>query len=148
MIRSAMPPRKAGLKAPTIQPSGKRMRQSRSTGTPTKVQAARFEAMRALGCIACRMNAGHGLPTATFGSNNLEIQHLLSGGRRIGHDATVCLCHYHHQGKRLPVEGDGYCAHGIVFGPSFGHEPSAFRLFYGREAEQLEYQNALLGSAA
>jgi hypothetical protein len=130
-----------------MTPGARRMRQSRSTGKPTKAQSDRFDAMRRLGCIACRMNAKHGLPTATFGSNNLEIQHLLSGGRRIGHDATVCLCHYHHQGKRLPVDGDGYCAHARVFGPSFGHEPTAFRMFYGREEEQLAYQNKLLEAA-
>lgn len=128
--------------------SGKRMRQSRSTGRPTKAQSGRFEAMRRLGCIACRMNAKHGLPTASFGDNNLEIQHLLSGGRRIGHEATVCLCHYHHQGKRLPVDGEGYCSHAKIFGPSFGHEPNAFRLMYGREDEQLAYQNQLLAVPA
>jgi hypothetical protein len=127
-----------------MTPGARRMRQSRSTGKPTKAQSSRFEAMRELGCIACRMNAKHGLPTATFGGNGLEIHHLLSGGRRMGHDATVCLCHFHHQAKRLPIEGEGYCAHARIFGPSLEHEPNAFRLMYGREEEQLAYQNRLL----
>ena len=138
MIRSPI------KRATPIKPSGRRMKSGHSTGRPTKAQASRFERMRELGCIACRIGRSIGIPTAMFGSNGLEIHHLLSGGRRIGHDATICLCHYHHQAKFLMFPDQGYCAHALIFGPSLEHEPNAFRMVYGREDAQLAYQNALL----
>ena len=77
-------------------------RRAHSTEPPTPMDQVRFHMMRKRGCIACMMNRARGIATATFVRKDLEIHHLLSGGVRIGHHATVCLCHFHHQGKRLP----------------------------------------------
>lgn len=58
--------------------------------SPTKEEAAWMEAITALGCIACLLDGHPGTPGA--------VHHLLSGGRRIGHLHTICLCDPgHHQ---------------------------------------------------
>jgi len=108
-------------------------------------QLARWERMRAIGCIACLQNVRFGLAPAPLNfDNRLEIQHHLSGRRRRGHDDTVCLCTLHHQGNRLPDPSMGYKAHARLYGPSFGKEPSRFREMYGNEDAQLAYQERLL----
>jgi hypothetical protein len=124
------------------------LRRSRSTKPPTADELARFAAMRRLGCVACRLNREIGLATATFGARNLEIHHVLSGGRRIGHHATICLCHYHHQGKRLPYTDQGYAAQAVMFGPSLEREGRCFRTLYGTEQSLVEFQQELLAIAA
>jgi len=121
-----------------------KLRQSRSTGKPTKAQVARWDSMRARGCVACHLNGvDHGLARASFGQG-LEIHHLLSGGRRRGHDFTVCLCHYHHQGKFLPYPDHGYQEHAEHFGPSLERQSRRFHEFYGADDLLLEYQNLML----
>lgn len=119
-------------------------RRAHSTEPPTQLHLARFAAMRAIGCLACRMNALRGLATASFRPKDLEIHHLLSGGRRIGHHATICLCHFHHQGKRLPFLEYGYKAQAEVYGPSLEREPARFRAMYGSQDDLLQQQNQLL----
>lgn len=131
-------------KATTIKPALKR---SRSTGKPTKAQVLRWDAMRARGCVACHLNTvDHGMARASY-AHDLEIHHLLSGGRRRGHDDTVCLCTYHHQGARLPYPDHGYEEHAKVFGPSFGREPRRYREFYGTDDQLLAYQQVMLERA-
>lgn len=104
--------------------------------------------MKAIGCVACWLNRQHGRPSASPGQHNLEIHHQLSGGRRIGHDATVCLCHYHHQGKRLPFVEYGYRAQAEIYGPSLEREPRRFREVYGSDEAMLELQSILLAARA
>lgn len=123
-------------------------RVAHSTPCPTEDDRQRFAAMKEIGCLACRMNRDRGIATASFGTKQLEIHHQLSGGRRIGHHATVCLCHYHHQGSRLPFVHEGYTAHAAIFGPSFGREPRAFRAMYGDDGTLLAHQDALLAQRA
>ena len=123
------------------------LRPGRSTGKPTKAQVRRWDAMRARGCVACHLNGvDHGLARVGF-ARDLEVHHLLSGGRRLGHDATVCLCHYHHQGKFLPVSGLGYEQHAHRFGPSLEREPRRFREMYGTDDQILAYQGLMLDGA-
>lgn len=112
----------------------------------TPAQKARWDRLREIGCICCRMNAAHGYQSTPIDpvNNPIEMQHLLSGARRMGHGETVALCHWHHQGKRLVFFDRGYAEQAKLFGPSFGHEPNRFRSLYGREEAQLEYQEALL----
>jgi len=58
---------------------------------PTKDEAAWMSAIVAYGCIACRLDGLPPRPTA--------VHHILRGGRRIGHKATLPLCDPgHHQG--------------------------------------------------
>lgn len=62
-----------------------------SIPSPTKAERDRIEKMRPIGCLAC----------AHVGFMNLEwleLNHLLDGGRRIGHAYSIFLCRGHHQG--------------------------------------------------
>lgn len=110
---------------------------NRSTGTPTKAHLARFAALRDLGCIACRLNgAGHAFA---------EIHHFLAGTKRIGHEATVPLCSWHHQGVGSGIP----CALMLeTYGPSFHKHTRAFRARYGSDAELLETVNRLIEAKA
>jgi len=112
---------------------------------PTVDDVLRWTIMREIGCIACLLNHAYGFSTAPISDGNpLEIQHNLSGGFRIGHSDTVCLCHFHHQAKRLPDPTLGYLVQAKMYGPSFGKELRRFRELYGTEAEQLSRQNELI----
>lgn len=62
-----------------------------SSGTPTKADRLRIERIRSIGCVAC---AHVGLPNF----ERLELNHLLDGGRRMGHAFSIFLCRGHHQG--------------------------------------------------
>lgn len=110
-----------------------------STGKPTKAQVVRFEQIKALGCIACRIaKAGITVP---------EIHHLTvtgrHGGKRIGHDATVGLCKYHHRG--VPFTGMSTADTEAIAGPSLALKPRKFREEFGQDAHLLAFQNDLIG---
>jgi hypothetical protein len=62
-----------------------------SLNAPTKYEQARIDAMRDQGCVACAML---GVPNL----NRLELNHMLSGGHRMGHWYSYFLCRGHHQG--------------------------------------------------
>lgn len=104
----------------------------------TKAEQARFDAIKAGPCIACHQRGVMSwLP---------EIHHLLSGGRRIGHMATVGLCAWHHRA----VIGWG-CTGAEMrdhYGPSLNEGSRPFRAEFGGDAELLGYQNELLGEPA
>lgn len=51
----------------------------------TKAERQWMSAISQLGCCVC-------------GRSPVQIHHLLSGGRRIGHLSTIPLCQPHHQG--------------------------------------------------
>lgn len=139
MIRSPMPPRSAPIKrATTIRASGKRKAKPANTA-----QRRRWDVMRELGCIACRANH---VPMWRC-SMEVEMHHLLSGGRRIGHDATIALCHWHHQAKRFPSTTSGYSEQAKLYGPSLEREPRRFHEMYGSDAELLAAQNELIKGA-
>ena len=107
----------------------------RSTLPPTSAQAARMDNINRLGCIACRMLDPPAIRPCT-------VHHLTIGGRhgqkRRGHDFTVGLCDWHHQG--LGVEKILV----LLYGPSYARQPLAFRERFGRDEELLEFQDELL----
>jgi len=119
---------------------------SRSAPAPNARQSARIERIKAAGCIAClwnirnpgrRFRAAPSYPTAhhlNFGDHH--------GGKRLGHDATVCLCAWHHQG----YAPDGYTSDTATlhFGPSWEVTPNAFRETYGNGEALLRLQCAIL----
>lgn len=106
-----------------------------STGTPTKAEQARMDAMKEMGqCVACYQIGIHG-------RGPIEIHHLLSGNKRIGHMATVSLCPWHHRG----VIDMPKTAAEEIFGPSLAHGSKPFRAKFGSDAELMALQNALLG---
>lgn len=90
--------------------------------------------MQELGCVASLLDGVPGVPG--------DIHHLLSGGRRISHDHTVCLSPWHHRG--LLPSGRKAEEFAEVHGPSLALAPNAFRRRYGDEEELLAIQDALL----
>ena len=129
-----------------IRPSARRLRPGKSTPPATAAQQARWDAMLQLGCLCCLLNRNRGLARASFARKRpeLEIHHLTDCGRRIGHDETICLCRFHHQGDWLPYASAGYRAQAERFGPSYGREKRRFREVYGDDVRLLANQNALL----
>jgi hypothetical protein len=61
----------------------------------TKAEKARAERMKEIiGCICCWLAFGRRSPCQ-------EIDHLISGNKRMGHWYSIPLCRKHHQGKGL-----------------------------------------------
>jgi hypothetical protein len=58
----------------------------------TAFEARRVEHMKAFGCMACRV-------LNVRNCEYLELHHLLSGGKRMGHRFSLFLCVGHHQGQ-------------------------------------------------
>ena len=114
-----------------------------STGNPTKAEQARFGKLKALGCVACRLN-GDGWDLDEMVPP--DIHHLLSGNKRIGHHATIPLCAWHHAG----VGYDGVpCAWFLAnIGPSIHKHTRAFRARYGADGELLAMVNELINEDA
>lgn len=110
------------------------MKRGRSTGNPTKAQSRRFLDMQVHGCIACKK---HGLQHRAG-----DVHHVLSGGRRMGHDFTLCLCEWHHRGQPFAAIKNRVME--MIAGPSLHHNSRAFHETYGSDAELLDYQNQLL----
>lgn len=142
---------RAPLRSTRMKASTKRMRQTRSTDTPTAAESARWATMRQVGCIACLLGdlrLGYvRVPRAAgdaLAPGALQIHHLTSGGRRLGHDASICLCRYHHMTDCLPMVGMPYREVAVIYGPGFGKGRKPFAAVYGTDAELLEFQNHLV----
>jgi hypothetical protein len=90
---------------------------------PTKAQVARFEALKALGCICCKKLGIQRDP---------EIHHIVEGMRRLGHDFTLPLCVMHHRMT------------GGLFGPSIADGSKLFNARWGTQRELLAEVNELL----
>lgn len=122
-----------------IKPSGARLRQGRSTGTPTKAERAHMGTVKTAACVACEQNPHLGLRRCD--GAGCDASHLLSGGKRIGHRATLGECPWHHRG--IPPEGfSNPDATAEVFGPSRHHHGKAYRDTYGTDAALLARQAA------
>lgn len=134
-------------KAP-LRRSTKRMKQGRSTGTPTNAERARFDAIKAIGCIVA-----HELGIYFLDENGerqpvpCEIHHLTVGGRhgqkRRGHLFTVGLNPWLHRG--VPFGGMDAVSCQMRFGPSYAREPRRFREEVGDDERLLTLQNKLIG---
>lgn len=112
------------------------MKRGHSTSKPTKAEAARMDAIKAGPCVACHQRG--------VASWCPEVHHLLSGGRRIGHMATVGLCAWHHRAViAFGCTGAEMRDH---FGPSLNEGSRLFHAEFGSDPELLAYQNALLGT--
>ena len=87
----------------------------------------RFESV---GCVACRLDG--------FLNRCIQVHHLNIGGKagqkRRGHDFTIPLCPWHHQGQDT----------GICLGPSLALESRKFRERYGSDDDLLAMTNSLL----
>lgn len=112
------------------------MKRGSSTGKPTKDEAARMDAVKQGPCVACHQRG--------IASWMPEIHHLLSGGRRIGHMATVGLCAWHHRAViSWGCTGKEMREH---FGPSLNEGSKTFHAEFGSDALLLGYQNELIGA--
>ncbi len=102
-------------------------------------ERAHVERVKCTPCLACVIE---GMPAAPCS----EAHHLLSGGRRIGHMATIALCPWHHRG--VPVGALTVGATRDTFGPSLMDGSKPFRARYGTDAELLDMQRQMLERAA
>lgn len=118
----------------SIQRKWKGLRSKLSTGTPTKEQAARFVALKYLGCVACILR---GQP-----AREPDVHHLLSGGRRRGHDYTIPLCEWHHRAQPPSGMFSGECR--IMFGPSLAEGSKTFHAEFGSDDFLLSETNRRL----
>lgn len=114
------------------------MRRGRSTSAPTKVQQARFDAIREIGCIVSR--------SLGLGFVPCEIHHLTVGGKhgapRRGHDFTVGLNPWSHRGE--PFGGLSATRCEELFGPSYARQSRRFRQEIGNDDYLLDLQNTLI----
>lgn len=111
-----------------------------ATNRRKAVRVARFEALRRVGCIACRGMA-YKVPQV------IEIHHQNAGGhagqKRLGDDYTIPPCSWHHRREPMPGRSASYMA--LLFGPSLAGSSKAFRQTYGTDAELLAKANQLIG---
>lgn len=112
------------------------MKRGRSTGKPTKREAEWIVEVKMGPCVACWLS-----DTAPI-SYGCDAHHLLSGGRRIGHMATIGLCAWHHRG--VPLEGTAPATRAI-YGPSLMDGSKLFHQAYGSDEELMKAQKWLRG---
>lgn len=103
--------------------------------SPIKADRERFRLLQVIGCIACTIDGRPKVPP--------DIHHLLSGGRRIGHQATIPLCPHHHRGL-IPADCRTAREAEERHGPSLAVSPRAFKERYGSEEDLLETVNYML----
>jgi hypothetical protein len=106
-----------------------------SKKTPTVAESERMDKISRMGCIACKQQFG----CYTDG----EVQHLTSGGRRLGHMATINLCPWHHRGVTVNGLTTEYMTK--IYGPSFANSRREFEAYFGPEEKLLEDTNSWLG---
>jgi hypothetical protein len=117
---------------------------SKATG-PTKSERYRWTWFREIGCIPCRLEGEmrgvrrEGVPP--------DVQHVISGGLRVGHAATYPCCPWHHRGICVSgPDGTAYSAlesEGIL-GPSLARDKTAYVARYGDEAALIAMFDRLL----
>jgi hypothetical protein len=122
----------------------------RAIGKPNAEQQSRQDRCRAAGCIHCRLEtrarAGHVnfYNLQVFGTGMpVEIHHQTYQGRQLGQDETVASCSWHHRAICLPNVNSTQMLN--LYGPSLAKGSKPFTQRYGTNAEQLDYQNALIG---
>lgn len=103
----------------------------------------RFALMQELGCVVCSVYFGKpGTPG--------QVHHLVDGGRRLGHDSTIMLHPWYHQGQPPRVRHAGRLVQLTAdqattrYGPSLALDKPAFERRFGTELELLEMQDALI----
>ncbi len=111
------------------------------TKRATKAQKKRMEAIKVTGCIACLLEG--------ILDRQATVHHMLKGGigsERIGHDATLGLCKWHHQADCN--NGLGLAAMVSGWGPSLAMGSKPFVARYGSERLLLEVQDFVLQAFA
>lgn len=107
----------------------------------TPDQQARQDKARAMGCIACIIR-GERMEIKLHQCGASEIHHQTTCGRQTGQDQTICLGQWHH--RAICREGFSTTIMKDLYGPSLATGSRTFHEYFGSDAEQLRYQNALL----
>lgn len=90
--------------------------------------------MQELGCVPCWLI---GIP-----NEPPDMQHIVEGNKRLGHDFTYASCPWHHRG--IPKPGMDERAMEAAIGPSLARGRKPFHAAFGTERELLEAQNAMI----
>ena len=117
------------------------MKSGRSTGSPTKAEAARIVASKEGPCMACEVRRESGLTGCD--EEGCDYQHMKSGNIRMGHMYGYALCAWHH--RRVPLDGMTPKEMVAEYGPSLLDGGKTFASAYGSEKELWERQNKILG---
>jgi len=105
------------------------------TKTHDKADKSRFTALQAVGCVCCFLRSGKwGTPS--------DVHHLLSGGRRRGHQFTIPLCEWHHRAVPRVSYTPEWC--GLHLGPSLAKGSRAFHKMFGSDNDLLIITNQKL----
>lgn len=97
----------------------------------TKKDKRRFLLLQDVGCLPCLMKG--------LGHVNVDVHHLIEGGRRLGHGYTIGLDPWHHRG--IPPEGMTIKQAEEIAGPSLALNKKAFVAEFGTEMELWEATN-------
>lgn len=108
---------------------------SRSLKAPTVAERARMRSIAWGCCVVCQKRGN-------FTSGGVEVQHLLSGGMRMGHRYTIGLCSYHHRGVR-PLQFTRAQMRDVL-GYSLMDGSKLFHAEHGSDIELLAYQDEVL----
>ena len=105
------------------------------TKPPNAEQSRRLEVLKDhCPCLLCLLSKGRvRLP---------DIQHMIAGFKRLGHDATYSSCEWHHRGIK-PDQLTRQQAMGAL-GPSLAMGKRSFQAEYGSEELLLAVQNYVL----
>lgn len=117
------------------------MKRGRSTGAPTKEEAARIVAVKEGPCMACQVLRESGRGACDV--EGCDYHHLKSGNIRRGHMYGVGLCGWHH--RRIPFNMASHKQMISLYGPSLLDGGKAFAEAFGSDEELLDRQNQLLG---
>jgi hypothetical protein len=104
-----------------------------STNSPTLYEQNRFKQLQDVGCVVCRLH---------FEPRPADVSHLLSGGRRISHSATIPECEWHH--RAVPVSGwtEAQCFE--ILGPTRAKHPAEYRFRFGTDQWLLNTTNTFI----
>lgn len=116
------------------------------TARITKADRARFERIKAMPCTCCTQ-LGIDQPSMT------TAHHLLSGGRRRGHQFVIPLCEWHHYARPIVVTRSSIEGHTDEwmtekYGPSLLIASKRFHEAFGTDNELLAKVNRFLEGAA
>lgn len=98
----------------------------------------RTDEIKDIGCIVAHKRGLGKIPCA---EHHLTLNGT-HGGRRLGHDQTVGLNDWSHQGYPLPGRSARWCRD--VLGPSLAIEPDAFRAMWTDTGNAEDAQDAML----
>jgi Recombination enhancement, RecA-dependent nuclease len=105
-----------------------------ATHAPTRAERDRIELLVEIGCVVCLVYYQQ--------YREPDVSHLLDAGSRIGHQATIPECPWHHRG--VPTGRRSPAQMRRILGPCRAHEPAAYAERFGSDADLREMADALM----